>query len=166
MPATGNVRRHGKVVPAPGGVEVVRERARTIVRLWGDHDLATAGATITALTETVADEGLDVVVDLGEVTFMDCSTIGVLVGGRSLLARSRQVLSLRSPSVPQRRLLECCGLTDMIEAAAPGGRPQPPEAASPLESWVAVPPTERAVAGTPTPVERDLPQEDPDRARR
>lgn len=74
--------------PAFGGVSVVRDGDRMLVALWGEHDLSTVGVIDATLTR-VATTGLDVVVDLRDVEFMDATTVGSLVNGRVRLERHR-----------------------------------------------------------------------------
>jgi anti-sigma B factor antagonist len=61
--------------------------------------------------------GLDgiVTVDLRDVTFIDSSTIGVLVGAQTRLADAGGSLRLRNPQDLPRRVLEIVGLADWIE---------------------------------------------------
>ena|SRR5579862_9618751 len=69
----------------------------TVVRVSGEVDLSTVGGLRAPLDE-LAGEGRDVTVDLGEVTFIDASGLGALVGARDALARAGHTLMLRSPS--------------------------------------------------------------------
>lgn len=113
--------------------------------LRGEHDLATVSALAATLSQAVAADDADVVVDLREVAFMDASTIGVIVVVRNLLALQSRRLTLRSPSVPAQRVLEVCGLTDLLvlDPAATGATPVV-GAAGALNTWVAVAATQRA----------------------
>ena len=96
------------------GVAVVQEGGQVMLRLWGEHDLATVGLLRTALAE-VLERADDVVVDLREVTFLGSSTMKTLAIGRDLLAERGHTLLVRSPTLRQRRLLEICDLADLIE---------------------------------------------------
>ena len=89
--------------------------ARTELRLHGEHDLSTA----VALAETVAcaiadDDEADLVLDLSDVSFMDASTITVILRARTYLGDRHRALQLRDPSRSSRRLLELCELEDLI----------------------------------------------------
>lgn len=113
-----------------------------VIRIRGEHDIATVSVLAATLGETVAAEGADVVVDLSEVEFMDASTIGVIIGARNLLALQSRALTVRSPSVCAQRVLDVCGLTDLLD---PSPATTPVSGASgALGTWVAVPATERA----------------------
>jgi len=96
-----------------------------------------------------------VVVDLSEVEFMNASTIGVIIAARNRLALQSRALTVRSPSVCAQRVLDACGLTDLLDPSPPATGATPVIGASgALGTWVAVAATERAkrrddaVAGT------------------
>jgi anti-anti-sigma factor len=98
----------------------------TVVWLGGEHDEATRGRLARALAEASQLEG-DVVVDLSDVTFMDASTVGALVGAGQDLRQQSRSFGLRSPSPSARRALELCGFGDAVTSAPA------------LRSWVDVP---------------------------
>jgi anti-anti-sigma factor len=87
-----------------------------IVRLCGDIDLASREATDDALAGAVASAraaGVNVVVDLSEVTFLDSTGMSCLVVASRAL-RPEQCLYLRDPRPIARRALEIAGLGYMI----------------------------------------------------
>jgi Fe-Mn family superoxide dismutase len=92
-----------------------------VVRLAGEHDIATKVAVAVAIARAAEGDHADVVVDLSEVTFMDASTVGAIVGSRNLLRAHSHALAVRAPSPPALRILELCGLGHLIasEAAYP-----------------------------------------------
>jgi anti-anti-sigma factor len=117
----------------------------TVVWLRGDHDAATATAVWESFERAIAVDDADLVVDLSRVTFIDASTIGVLVHARRALAEQSRVLSLRGASPWTAGILHLCGL----EASGPASS-SPVDSA--LASWVAVPVAGRLDAGDePTP---------------
>ncbi len=72
-----------------------------------------------ALCETLAGAiavgGADLILDLSAVEFLDASTVRVIVAaGEFLRARSRSLV-LRSPSSCAQRVLDLCGLSDLVE---------------------------------------------------
>ncbi len=105
-----------------------------MVWLSGDQDLATAGHIERKLVEAIGADERDVVVDLDHVGFMDASTVGVLVRGRRFLATHGRLLTVRSPQSSPARVLEICGLTDLIDPNLPGWA-----APIALGSWIQVP---------------------------
>jgi len=85
--------------------------ARSVVTARGELDLAVRDelrALLAPLTGVVT-------LDLAEVTFLDSSTIGVLVGVHNRLAADGGALRLRSPQDMPRRALELVGLQDWID---------------------------------------------------
>jgi anti-sigma B factor antagonist len=100
-------------------VEVTVADQSTIVSVRGDVDVATAPMVRGALTEVEArrkDVGTPrVVLDLSEVTFMDASGLGVLVGAARSARRTGHTLMLRDPSPRVVRLLEMTRLLDVFE---------------------------------------------------
>lgn len=116
-----------------------------VIRLRGEHDIATVSGLAATLSRAVAVEGAGVVVDLREVEFMDASTVGVIVGARNLLALQSRAVTVRSPSVCAKRVLDACGLMDLLDPgpAVTGARPVTGVSGA-LGTWVAVAATERA----------------------
>jgi anti-sigma B factor antagonist len=56
------------------------EKDLTIVKISGEIDVFTSPRLREMLLEIIEDGGLHLVVDLGEVTFLDSTGLGVLVG--------------------------------------------------------------------------------------
>ena len=137
-----------------GQVNVVQEASWSALRVSGEHDLSTADLFDAAFAEIMLTDIVDVRVDLSDVTFMDCSTVRKLVHGRSLLAARNQVLTIRGATARQRWFLDLCGLADLIGDSPDGTAEHAQRGVTPLESWVDVPATARAVAGPTPPVER------------
>ena len=57
----------------------------SVVKWAGDLDMAAIPELRTRLRHAIADPSRDVVVDLSEVTFMDCSALGLLMSARARL---------------------------------------------------------------------------------
>ena len=87
--------------------------------LWlaGEHDIATAPLVLEALAEATSADHAGVVVDLSGVKFIDASTIGILMAARSRLLSQSRDLTVRFPSKAARRLLDACGLNQLIVTA-------------------------------------------------
>lgn len=111
------------------------DAARPVVRLCGDHDLATKLAVAHAIAGAWQRDDTDVVVDLSEVTFMDASTVGAVIGCSRLLHERARALQLRAPSPPAARVLALCGLDHLVapDAALPA------RLGAVLSTWVEVP---------------------------
>lgn len=113
----------------------------TVVWVRGDHDIATRPHLSRTLAQAARLDDADIIVDLGGVTFMDASTIGAIVDAHNRLRARSRLLSVRAPSTRARRLLDVCGLAFLIdEQLVPAHRPT----AAALNSWVAVPVSDRA----------------------
>jgi anti-anti-sigma factor len=103
--------------------QLMGTRARTVVWVDGEHDVATAPSLTNTLDSAIADSvvdgvvdgAADVVVDMSGVTFMGAATVDVLIRFRSSLRDDDRVLTVRSPSRCAVRVLDACGLTELIE---------------------------------------------------
>lgn len=109
-------------LPAPcytavaDGVEHPHSAAPTTVWVIGEHDAASAASLSARFETATADSDADIEVDLSGVTFMDASTIRVLVNSKDSLASHSRALSVRNPSACALRLLQICGLACMIDS--------------------------------------------------
>ncbi|MBK5223934.1 MAG: STAS domain-containing protein [Acidimicrobiia bacterium] len=166
MAATPIMGEAGGAGPSHGGAKLVDEGDRGAVWLWGEHDTTTVGAVSAALADAAAAGEAHIVVDLRNVTFLDASTVGALVGSRLLLARGDRAMTLRRPSRSARRLLELTGLGEMIEPDAPGLVTKV-GATTALATWIEVPTADPEVdrPSTDAPAPARTPG-DPQRSRR
>lgn len=122
------------------GADVGRESSHVVVRLWGEHDMASAAMITEALADAIDNSDTDVLVDLTAVTFIDCSTVRVLVRGRDMLQKRSRRLTVRvSPTAFAHRLFVLCGLDHMVEPTTVAEQPGVRSVATALESWVEVP---------------------------
>lgn len=85
-----------------GAIRRSFSRTRVVVALAGELDLATRQVAYDAC---VASKSRDVVVDLGSVSFMDCSGYRALVAARSVLHSRGGSLTLRNVQGEPARLL-------------------------------------------------------------
>ena len=88
-------------------VEKVGEAS--VVRLGGELDLYNAHEVRDTLLAACLDSPARVVVDLGEVEFIDSTALGVLIEARTKLADARGFL-LAAPGLETRRALQISGL--------------------------------------------------------
>jgi anti-anti-sigma factor len=107
----------------------------TVVWLRGEHDASNARYLSEAIRRAVDVDGADVTLDLRDVTFMSCATVGVIVAARQLCEARSLKLRLRDPSRCARRLLDLCSLDALLLDGACGKN----ESGDALRSWVAVP---------------------------
>jgi anti-sigma B factor antagonist len=80
-----------------------------VVSLAGELDLYNAEEVRSALFDACAGEPELLVVDLGEVRFIDSTVLGVLIEARSRMA-DRKGFRLAAPGIEARRALEVSGL--------------------------------------------------------
>ena len=94
--------------------EVVEQDGAVVVRLAGELDLYNAEVVREALAEAAGREPERLVVDLGEVSFLDSTALGVLIEARGKLSNRRSFL-LAAPGLEARRALEVSGLDRHFE---------------------------------------------------
>src|SRR5512133_2193513 len=80
-----------------------------VVRLGGELDLYNAQQVREALSQAAATASQRVLVDLGEVDFIDSTALGVLIEARTRL-NNRRAFLLAAPGLETRRALEISGL--------------------------------------------------------
>jgi len=105
---------------------ITESEGRLIVALEGEIDLEHAGAVRRVLLDSLK-KGLDVLVDLSKVTYIDSSGIASLVEGLQVAKKQKSGLALVSVSVRVRRVLELARLdkvflihADLAAATAAG----------------------------------------------
>ncbi|HEV8099343.1 MAG TPA: STAS domain-containing protein [Gaiellaceae bacterium] len=92
---------------------VDRRNGDVVVRLAGEIDLYNA-AEVGSTLEEIAGSGPErVVVDLGEVEFVDSTALGTLIEARKQLGNGRLVLA--APGHDVRRALEVAGLLEHFD---------------------------------------------------
>ena len=102
---------------------VRRTESRTVVWLSGEHDLSTVDALSQSLARAFALDDADVVLDLSGVQFMGAATIEVIVRAKDALDLRSRDLTLRSPSESAQRVVDLCGLADLVEASSADAQP-------------------------------------------
>jgi anti-sigma B factor antagonist len=107
---------------APQSISVTVEQDAAVVTLRGEHEAFTADK-LARHVAALLSEGVSVIVDLREASFIDSTVVGVLLAGRrrAEAAGLRFVLLLGADTGwPVRRLLEVTGLDAQFDV---GGRP-------------------------------------------
>ena len=92
----------------PAVRRVEQRDGAVVVALAGELDLYNAEEVRVALAAVIDGGAQRVVVDLGEVAFVDSTALGVLVEARSRLGADR--LRLAAPQPETRRTLQVSGL--------------------------------------------------------
>ena len=102
----------------------------TTVRLTGDLDLACAPLLKRLLTP-MARAGRDVVLDLGGVTFLDCSGVTALLRAHRLVQARGGSLTLRHVSPRVRRVIELTRAPLPVSASIDEAQAQPRQGRTP-----------------------------------
>ena len=98
--------------------------AAVVLRLAGELDLYNAEEIRSAINGAIATSPRRIVVDLGEVDFIDSTALGMLIEARARIGNDR--LALAAPKLETRRTLQVSGLDrhlavyDTVEAALAG----------------------------------------------
>jgi anti-anti-sigma factor len=102
--------------------------AGTVVMLRGEHDRSTVSALSETLTQAIAMDDTELVVDLSGVEFMDGGTVYALVTARDWLRERSRSLRLVFPSPRARRVLDLCGVEYVAHPAVDANGAQTAEA--------------------------------------
>src|SRR5215467_4433556 len=94
--------------------EQVSEK-RYVISLAGEVDLYTAPEFKQQLLEVIAQGGKDVIVDFTDTTFIDSTTLGVLVGGVKRLRSNDGQLSLVCSDRNITKIFEITGLDRVFD---------------------------------------------------
>jgi anti-anti-sigma factor len=105
-----------RVDEAPAHARLIIERgdegSRTVLVLRGELDLASAAQLGRELTDTATVSRSELLLDLGELEFIDCAGLRVLHQARARANATGQSLILRSVPARARRLLVILGEAD------------------------------------------------------
>jgi anti-sigma B factor antagonist len=85
-----------------------------VVRAFGELDLATAGTLEEELRKALASDGSGVVLDLGEVEFIDSTALGVLIAIARLNEDGFRFSIRRQFRPAVRQALDLTGISDRL----------------------------------------------------
>ena len=88
--------------------------SEVVVLLEGEFDASNSEKLIERLKALVADEAVDLTLDLSRVGFFSASTIGVIVQLTETFRDKNRRLKLLSPSPEVQRVFAACGLTELL----------------------------------------------------
>lgn len=98
-------------------------RNQLTVRLVGELDEHTATQFREAVEARLdEDEGRDLLLDLGAVSFIDSSGLGAILGRYKRISQTERRMAFVAASPQVRRILELSGLLKIIPLADDGGR--------------------------------------------
>lgn len=95
-------------------VSVEREPDATVVKVEGEVDLYSVPHVRTLLWDAFDAESRTVSVDLSQVSFIDSSGLGLLVGAQRKAELREVAFTIRRPSPPVFKVLEITGLVSHI----------------------------------------------------
>jgi anti-anti-sigma factor len=98
-----------QVLPLPFGVEIASVEGETVLSLRGELDLWTQPRLMAALAG-LDDDVARVVLDLSDLTFIDCSNLRVIHRAQLLAGLRGTEFVLRSPNPEIVRIMELTGL--------------------------------------------------------
>ena len=96
------------------GIEIVRQNDVVIARLEGDIDLANAPTVTATILEAIPNDALGLVVDLGDVRYIDSVGIRMLFTFVRSLHASRQGMAVAIP--PDSLVRKLLKITHLDEA--------------------------------------------------
>ncbi|MFF1531018.1 STAS domain-containing protein [Cellulomonas sp. NPDC058312] len=101
--------------PAPiGGIEVLPVAGRTVVRLWGEVDGALRAEASSSMAQALTSTD-PVVVDAGDVTFIDSSGLAFVLQLHLAATETGQPVTLRDPHREVLDKLDMLGMAGVIE---------------------------------------------------
>lgn len=92
-----------------GGIGVTAAQGRTVVRLWGEVDAALRAEASLSMAEALASTA-PIVVDTGDVTFIDSSGLAFILQLHLAATETGQGLTLRDPHREVLSKLEMLGM--------------------------------------------------------
>jgi anti-anti-sigma factor len=102
--------------PAEPPISVSIEDGSVVVKLAGELDAGNSDALPAAIMAATSETDAPVLIDIGDVTFLDSSFLRVIIlCGQALEAEGRTV-RVRNASDQARRTFEITHLTDLLEA--------------------------------------------------
>lgn len=96
-------------------IDVVRRDEVTIVSLTGEIDLATQGELRSTLNDLVVAGDVDLVLDLSDVSFIDSTGIGALIGTRRRVHAFQGSLTLVCPDEAILKIFTITGLEKVFD---------------------------------------------------
>jgi anti-anti-sigma factor len=102
--------------------EVIVESGVTTARLHGDLDLVSVEALRDLLDDVCATKSPLVIVDLGDVPFVDVLSLSVILGTADYLRENGRQLVVEGPSTSVRRLCALLNAEDILAPQLPLSR--------------------------------------------
>jgi len=95
---------------------VIDDGDRLTCRVGGEIDLANSGEIFSAIAKAVTADHEEIVLDLGETTYVDSAGLALLVDINGRMQTRRTRLSVHAPDgSPAQRLLSLSGIDKVID---------------------------------------------------
>ena len=105
------MRRVTDTIPPPSQIDFTEEGDAGVFSLRGELDVATAPELRQRVGSFLEDHpGRPLVLDLGDVAFVDSTVLGVFVRATKLAQQSGASVAVRNPSASIRRVFELTGI--------------------------------------------------------
>jgi anti-anti-sigma factor len=91
-----------------------------VVWLRGEQNSSRVPELCAAIARAIAFDDDDLLLDLSEMTMIDEAVVEVIVLAREYLRQRSRSLALRSPTPSVCRVLELCGLSELVGATEGG----------------------------------------------
>jgi anti-anti-sigma factor len=99
-------------------IDEQREGTNVVLCLNGELDILTASRLSSRVQEIVHRDAGDLIVDLGELRFIDSSGLHILLNAQRRLIRRGRRLRVRCVAGPVMRVIELARLTDTLGVIA------------------------------------------------
>jgi anti-sigma B factor antagonist len=106
------------------------ERGRTVLAPRGELDLATNPQFVQAVSDALLGDGVDLVVDLTDTSFMDSTSLGTLISARRRAYARGGSLVIRCHDARLLRLFEVTSLDKVFAIERDGEADASPDQAS------------------------------------
>lgn len=98
----------------PACITLSRVGHRTVVRVAGELDLATAPELAAAIDASLDGAALELWVDLTSTSFMDSSGLNILIAARARAWELGRRLAIICPAGPVRRVFDIANVSDLL----------------------------------------------------
>lgn len=99
-------------------IEIIENESEVNVKLIGEIDAHTAPEVREALLQSAEKNGMQMIIDLSEVSYMDSTGLGVFVGVFKSLRANEGNLILTGMSDRLKRLFDITGLAEIMDISS------------------------------------------------
>lgn len=96
-------------------VNTLEEKNKRIIQLSGEIDVYTAPLFKETLSRFSAEKGVDIIIDLSDVNYIDSTGLGVFIGGLKDTDKNNNKLRVLGARERVARLFSITGLDEIID---------------------------------------------------